>query len=70
MRLYYFATIVHIISSIIIIPERQMQNKWNDNDAARFTTLLEQRVYTSRLQGADSSLVLHGGGNTSVKAEV
>lgn len=45
-----------------------MQNKWNDNDAARFTTLLEQRVYTSRLQGADSSLVLHGGGNTSVKA--
>ncbi|MBC7879194.1 MAG: bifunctional aldolase/short-chain dehydrogenase [Anaerolineales bacterium] len=44
-----------------------MQNQWNDKDAARFTSLLEQRVYTSRLQGADSSLVLHGGGNTSVK---
>jgi len=27
------------------------------------------RVYTSRLIGADSSLVLHGGGNTSVKAQ-
>ncbi|HAV77403.1 MAG TPA: bifunctional aldolase/short-chain dehydrogenase, partial [Anaerolineae bacterium] len=45
-----------------------MQNQWNDKDAARFTTALEQRVYTSRLQGSDPSLVLHGGGNTSVKA--
>lgn len=44
-----------------------MQNQWNDQDAARFTSALEQRVYTSRLQGADPSLVLHGGGNTSVK---
>ncbi|HET7144661.1 MAG TPA: class II aldolase/adducin family protein, partial [Anaerolineales bacterium] len=44
-----------------------MQNQWNDQDAARFTSPLEQRVYTSRLQGADPSLVLHGGGNTSVK---
>lgn len=45
-----------------------MQNQWNDKDAARFSTALEQRVYTSRLQGANPSLVLHGGGNTSVKA--
>ena len=44
-----------------------MQNRWNNQDAERFTSLLEQRVYTSRLQGADQSLVLHGGGNTSVK---
>lgn len=44
-----------------------MQNRWNDSEAAKFTSLLEQRVYTSRLQGADQSLVLHGGGNTSVK---
>jgi len=44
-----------------------MENKWNDQDAVRFTNTLEQRVYTSRLQGADPSLVLHGGGNTSVK---
>jgi rhamnose utilization protein RhaD (predicted bifunctional aldolase and dehydrogenase)/NAD(P)-dependent dehydrogenase (short-subunit alcohol dehydrogenase family) len=44
-----------------------MKSLWNDADAARFTTDLEQRVYTSRLLGRDSSLVLHGGGNTSVK---
>lgn len=29
---------------------------------------IERRVYTSRLLGRDKSLVLHGGGNTSVKA--
>ena len=28
------------------------------------------RVYTSRLLGADADLVLHGGGNTSVKGEL
>ena len=28
---------------------------------------LEQRVYSSRLLGRDPTLVLHGGGNTSVK---
>lgn len=44
-----------------------MNNRWNDDEAAGFSTALELRVYTSRLQGADSSLVLHGGGNTSVK---
>ncbi len=32
-----------------------------------FSSLLEERVYFSRLLGKDSSLVLHGGGNTSVK---
>jgi rhamnose utilization protein RhaD (predicted bifunctional aldolase and dehydrogenase) len=30
---------------------------------------LEKRVYTSRLLGSDDSLVLHGGGNTSVKID-
>jgi rhamnose utilization protein RhaD (predicted bifunctional aldolase and dehydrogenase)/NAD(P)-dependent dehydrogenase (short-subunit alcohol dehydrogenase family) len=44
-----------------------MTSLWNDQDAAHFKTDLEQRVYTSRLLGRDSSLVLHGGGNTSVK---
>ncbi|MBV8276515.1 MAG: bifunctional aldolase/short-chain dehydrogenase [Verrucomicrobia bacterium] len=44
-----------------------MKSLWNDQDAAQFKTELEQRVYTSRLLGRDSSLVLHGGGNTSVK---
>jgi rhamnose utilization protein RhaD (predicted bifunctional aldolase and dehydrogenase)/NAD(P)-dependent dehydrogenase (short-subunit alcohol dehydrogenase family) len=42
-----------------------MQNLWNDADAP--VGDLEQRVYTSRLLGRDPSLVLHGGGNTSVK---
>ncbi|MCL4307361.1 MAG: class II aldolase/adducin family protein, partial [Candidatus Thermoplasmatota archaeon] len=32
-----------------------------------FNSPLEERVYYSRLLGRDSSLVLHGGGNTSVK---
>ncbi|MBA1331839.1 short-chain dehydrogenase, partial [Candidatus Endoriftia persephone str. Guaymas] len=35
--------------------------------AARFTDDLQLRVYSSRLLGQDPSLVLHGGGNTSVK---
>lgn len=46
-----------------------MQSLWNDNEAKQFETDLEQRVYTSRLLGRDSSLVLHGGGNTSVKVK-
>jgi rhamnose utilization protein RhaD (predicted bifunctional aldolase and dehydrogenase)/NAD(P)-dependent dehydrogenase (short-subunit alcohol dehydrogenase family) len=44
-----------------------MQSLWNDAEAATFDGPLAQRVYTSRLLGRDHSLVLHGGGNTSVK---
>src|SRR5579871_203634 len=44
-----------------------MLSRWEDGDAARFEGPLAQRVYTSRLLGSDHSLVLHGGGNTSVK---
>ena len=44
-----------------------MQSLWNDAEAAGFKGDLPQRVYTSRLLGRDKSLVLHGGGNTSVK---
>ena len=44
-----------------------MQNQWNDSDATQFSDTLAQRVYSSRLLGADPTLVLHGGGNTSVK---
>ncbi len=44
-----------------------MQSLWNDRDAARHEGELELRVYTSRLLGRDPALVLHGGGNTSVK---
>lgn len=47
-----------------------MQSLWNDQEAATFgTDPLGQRVYTSRLLGRNPALVLHGGGNTSVKAE-
>ncbi len=44
-----------------------MQSLWNDQEAAEFKGDLGLRVYTSRLLGRDKSLVLHGGGNTSVK---
>jgi len=45
-----------------------MQSLWNDTEAATFgTDPLGQRVYTSRLLGRNPALVLHGGGNTSVK---
>jgi rhamnose utilization protein RhaD (predicted bifunctional aldolase and dehydrogenase)/NAD(P)-dependent dehydrogenase (short-subunit alcohol dehydrogenase family) len=46
-----------------------MQNRWSDEAAARLgDDPLSQRVYSSRLLGSDPALVLHGGGNTSVKA--
>ena len=46
-----------------------MKNRWNDNDARSLQdNPLQLRVYTSRLLGQEPSLVLHGGGNTSVKA--
>ncbi|HEY6323460.1 MAG TPA: bifunctional aldolase/short-chain dehydrogenase [Thermoanaerobaculia bacterium] len=44
-----------------------MQSLWNDAEAGRYRGELGLRVYTSRLLGRDRSLVLHGGGNTSVK---
>jgi rhamnose utilization protein RhaD (predicted bifunctional aldolase and dehydrogenase)/NAD(P)-dependent dehydrogenase (short-subunit alcohol dehydrogenase family) len=54
-----------------------MQSAWNDSDAdvavARHENLgrdLALRVYTTRLLGQDPRLVLHGGGNTSVKTRV
>ncbi|WP_289078332.1 hypothetical protein, partial [uncultured Thalassospira sp.] len=53
-----------------------MENLWNDNDAARYANQAREagqpealglRVYTSRIIGQVADLVLHGGGNTSVK---
>jgi rhamnose utilization protein RhaD (predicted bifunctional aldolase and dehydrogenase)/NAD(P)-dependent dehydrogenase (short-subunit alcohol dehydrogenase family) len=53
-----------------------MENLWSDKDAEsyidQFTTNevnqdIALRVYTSRLLGGEPKLVLHGGGNTSVK---
>ncbi|MCU7837729.1 MAG: bifunctional aldolase/short-chain dehydrogenase [gamma proteobacterium symbiont of Taylorina sp.] len=46
-----------------------MQNLWNEHDAQSFNNELDLRVYSSRLLGQDKSLVLHGGGNTSVKID-
>ncbi|MEN9359608.1 MAG: hypothetical protein RL095_1143 [Verrucomicrobiota bacterium] len=46
-----------------------MNSLWSNEAALGFgPDLLAQRVYSSRLLGAEDSLVLHGGGNTSVKA--
>lgn len=44
-----------------------MRSLWSDTEANNFSGDAALRVYSSRLLGADSSLVLHGGGNTSVK---
>jgi rhamnulose-1-phosphate aldolase/alcohol dehydrogenase len=54
-----------------------MQSAWTDRDAeaavSRYQSLgrdLALRVYTTRLLGQDPRLVLHGGGNTSVKTRI
>jgi rhamnose utilization protein RhaD (predicted bifunctional aldolase and dehydrogenase)/NAD(P)-dependent dehydrogenase (short-subunit alcohol dehydrogenase family) len=53
-----------------------MQSRWSDADAARAVATYAERgigedvalrTYSARLLGADGRLVLHGGGNTSVK---
>jgi len=57
-----------------------MENRWSDAEAERFVARygsganrnedIALRVYSSRLIGADPRLVLHGGGNTSVKTRL
>ena len=47
----------------------EITNRWDDETASKLTDDLSLRVYTSRLLGEDKTLVLHGGGNTSVKIE-
>lgn len=51
-----------------------MQSRWNDQEAQQYREryaahgeAVALRVYTSRLIGSEPELVLHGGGNTSVK---
>ena len=47
-----------------------MKNLWDDKSAEACKTDLDLRVYTSNLLGQSDELVLHGGGNTSVKSTV
>lgn len=47
-----------------------MRSLWDDDDSRAFAgDPLALRVYASRLIGQETSLVLHGGGNTSVKTK-
>ena len=56
-----------------------MKNNWSNNEAKKFVKKYKKlgfskdvalRVYTSRLLGKNKELVLHGGGNTSVKTRI
>ena len=47
-----------------------MDNLWSDEKARECKTDLDLRVYTSNLLGQNDELVLHGGGNTSVKTKM
>ncbi len=47
-----------------------MKNLWTDEEAQKYKSDLELRVFTSNLLGRSDELVLHGGGNTSVKSKV
>lgn len=52
-----------------------MKNRWSDHEAEQFVSQygeqwgadLALRTYTTRLLGREDALVLHGGGNTSLK---
>jgi len=46
-----------------------MKPAWDENIAQRCDSALALRAYTSRLIGSDPALVLHGGGNTSLKLD-
>ncbi len=46
-----------------------MQNNFDTSYASSLTDPLAMRVYTSQLLGREEDLVLHGGGNTSVKID-
>ena len=58
----------HALSLVI----KMIQNRWSDTDATEYIARYNNqdvalRTYTSRLLGREPRLVLHGGGNTSVK---
>jgi len=47
-----------------------MDNLWNEKKANECKDDLDLRVYSSNLLGQNDELVLHGGGNTSLKSKV
>lgn len=47
-----------------------MENLWSDTVAKEYKSDLATRVYSSNLLGSSDALVLHGGGNTSIKSVV
>ena len=47
-----------------------MNNIWNEQDFAGLETPLAKCVYASQLLGRYQELVLHGGGNSSVKTQL
>jgi len=47
-----------------------LRNLWTDEESSHFKSDLELRIYTSNLLGRSDELVLHGGGNTSVKTVI
>ena len=64
-----------------VIPwsEGDVQSRWNEDDARAAVAAYAKaglgadvglRIYTTRLLGRDPLLVLHGGGNTSVKTQM
>ncbi len=63
-----------IIIGASSFPEPLMRSRWNHAEATHLAAqsrnpALAARAYTSRLLGAEQSLVLHGGGNTSMKRD-
>ena len=56
-----------------------MKNKWNNSEAKKYISYYEKkkiskelalRIYTTHLLGREKDLVLHGGGNTSLKTSL
>ena len=69
MNCFPFATPGSLWFNLVI---EMIQNLWSDADANGYVSRynnpdLAFRIYTSHLLGRESRLVLHGGGNTSVK---
>ena len=56
-----------------------MKNKWNNSEAKKYISFYKKkkiskelalRIYTTHLLGREKDLVLHGGGNTSLKTSI